>query len=193
MRCHTVLPALCPVHGSPTNRQTCTGCNAGYMRVYMRRARRRHPVRALLCRAKQRARDNGINYSLSPQDICLPINCPVLGNPLVVGGPRSDWSPSLDRIAPEFGYAPGNVRVISDRANRLKGGRSLAQIMVLSRIGRPANRADYSAIARYMEREALLIEVKRKAGEGGPGNPWSRIAAFLELKFRNFFDNASDR
>ena len=32
-----------------------------------------------------------------------------------------DNSPTLDRIVPELGYVPGNVAVISWKANRLKG------------------------------------------------------------------------
>jgi hypothetical protein len=31
-----------------------------------------------------------------------------------------DTSPSLDKINPELGYVPGNVAIISYRANRIK-------------------------------------------------------------------------
>jgi hypothetical protein len=36
------------------------------------------------------------------------------------GQTRRDNQPSLDRVIPALGYVPGNVRVISFRANRLK-------------------------------------------------------------------------
>lgn len=183
---HSVRPAVCPIHGRPTRRQTCQECNAAYMRGYMRTARRRRPTRALLDRAKQRAQAKAAPYSITAADICVPALCPVLGHPLVVGGPRSDASPSLDRVDPASGYEPDNVRVISDRANRMKGGRTLSQIRHLSRSGRPSQRSDYHLIAAYMEREALLLEVKRRARTQGAGNPWIRIGEFLEQKFRNF-------
>ena len=91
----------------------------------------KRPARAILDRARHRARKNGVSFALSGQDILVPKNCPVLGIPLVIGGPRSNASPSLDRINPHKGYTVGNVRVISDRANRLKGGRSLSEIKAL--------------------------------------------------------------
>lgn len=183
---HNVLPAICPAHGPPRHRRKCAGCNAAYMRGYQRTARRKHPVRALLERAKQRARTENTEFTISSQDICVPDRCPVLGIPLVIGGPRSDASPSLDRVEPAKGYAKGNVRVVSDRANRLKGGRTLAEIKSLAEDADPVRRQEYLAIAAYLEREALLIEVKRKAAEGGAGSPWSKVAAFLEERFRRY-------
>jgi hypothetical protein len=49
--------------------------------------------------------------------------CPVLGLPLnytVLTGRPEDNSPSIDRFDNDLGYVHGNVRVISNRANRLK-------------------------------------------------------------------------
>ena len=34
-------------------------------------------------------------------------------------GPSND-SPSIDRMKPDLGYVPGNVRIVSQKANRLK-------------------------------------------------------------------------
>lgn len=189
MKQHNVLPAICPVHGTPKQRQNCSACNAAYMRGYQRTARRTRPVRALLERAKQRARTQGVLFDLNGMDICVPDRCPVLGIRLVIGGPRSDASPSLDRVEPAKGYVKGNVRVISDRANRLKGGRTLGEIEGLSRTARPSQRDEYAAVAKYMEREALLVEVRRKA-MAEPEGPWPGIAAFLEKRFRQFIQPA---
>lgn len=177
---------VCPVHGKPTKRDTCAQCNAAYMRDYQRRVRKTRPARALLERARQRAHRQGIPYSLRREDISVPRRCPVLGLSLVVGGSRSDASPSLDRIEPGKGYTAGNVRVISDRANRLKSDQTLDEVRLMSRKGPPGRRAEYAALAAYMEREALLIEVKRKALMQGNDSPWSRIAEFLEEKFRHY-------
>jgi hypothetical protein len=49
--------------------------------------------------------------------------CPILGIPLDYSfgkGVRTENSPSIDQIIPGAGYIPGNVIVISWRANRIK-------------------------------------------------------------------------
>ena len=98
---------------------------------------------------------------------------------------KSEQAPSLDRIHPKRGYVPDNVRVISDRANRLKGDRSLNEIKRLAEQGPPEFRTDYQMIATYMERELLLDEVREKAKqEGRAGEEWAKIAFFLDRVFR---------
>jgi hypothetical protein len=104
----------------------------------------------------------------------------------VIGAKRSDASPSLDRVDPRKGYVPGNVRVISDRANRLKGDRSLSEIQALALAGPRARRAEHAAVADYIERERLLVEVKRRAAVVAADNPWPEIAGFLERKFQRY-------
>ncbi|WP_152524716.1 hypothetical protein [Novosphingobium lindaniclasticum] len=60
-------------------------------------------------------------FSLTYLDIVIPDHCPILGIKLERGTSYGlDTSPSLDRIVPKLGYVPGNVRVISNRANRIK-------------------------------------------------------------------------
>lgn len=56
-------------------------------------------------------------------DVIVPARCPVLGVELKVatGAPCGQFnSPSLDRMDNTLGYVPGNVAVISNRANKLK-------------------------------------------------------------------------
>jgi hypothetical protein len=75
--------------------------------------------------------------------------------------------------------------VVSDRANRLKGKRTLEELRQLSRSGPPELRTDYAMIATYVERELLLQEVRTKALQGGrAGEEWAKIAAFLDRVFR---------
>lgn len=180
-------PSVCPTHGEPTKRTACPKCNAAYMRGYLRKIRKTRPHKTILERARKRARRQGLPYTLRRQDIALPARCPVLGIPLRVGQSRSPASPSLDRIDPGQGYVPGNVRVISDHANKLKGNRRLADIRSMSLKGPLARRAKYQAVAAYMEREALLVEVRQKAAqEPRLDNPWQVIADFLEQRFRHF-------
>lgn len=79
--------------------------------------------------AKQRAKKYGIPFTITEQDIVVPERCPVLGLKLEVAvGQKQPNSPSLDKLIPELGYVPGNVRVISMRANRVKGDASLNEL-----------------------------------------------------------------
>jgi len=78
--------------------------------------------------AKNRARMNGRPFSIKVTDIAVPKCCPVFGTALdSVWGARKQNNadranaPSLDRIDPRKGYVPGNVIVLSYRANMLKG------------------------------------------------------------------------
>jgi hypothetical protein len=96
----------------------------------------------------------------------------------------------LDRIVPERGYVPGNVRVISDRANRLKGGRNLDHLRRLAEHGAAHVRDEYRMIVTYVEREQLLDEVRSKASQGGrAGEEWAKIATFLDRAFRKSLIN----
>jgi hypothetical protein len=62
-------------------------------------------------------------FEITETDINIPDICPVLGIKLESGfgtGSHTDFSPSLDKIIPSLGYIPGNVVVMSSRANRMK-------------------------------------------------------------------------
>lgn len=66
--------------------------------------------------ARDRAKKSGIPFTITMDDLYCPPACPVLYRPWG----RGDARPSLDRLVPRLGYVPGNVRVISLRANVLK-------------------------------------------------------------------------
>jgi hypothetical protein len=71
--------------------------------------------------ARLRAKKYGVPFTISVEDIIIPDFCPVFGYPLVPSERVAKAvSPSLDRLIPEFGYVPGNIRVISHRANTLR-------------------------------------------------------------------------
>ena len=79
--------------------------------------------------AKKRAKAKGIPFTIAAADISIPDTCPLLGIPLARSpGFRTAVSPSLDRIKPELGYVPGNVWVISYRANTLKNDASIDEL-----------------------------------------------------------------
>lgn len=78
--------------------------------------------------ARRRAAKRGLPFSLRFEDLVVPVRCSVLGIRLEKGTrKRHGNSPSLDRIVPSRGYVPGNVAVISLRANTLKNSGTAAE------------------------------------------------------------------
>jgi biotin operon repressor len=64
----------------------------------------------------------------------LPETCPALGvrlNYSQNGAPRDD-SPSIDRIDSSIGYEPGNVHILSLRANRIKSNGTSAELRAIA-------------------------------------------------------------
>lgn len=99
------------------------------------------PERPLYWHAKRRARVRGIEFTITLDDVVIPKRCPILG--IVLTSPKdrglgsrcrhSASSPSLDRIDNTKGYVPGNVWVISHRANTIKSDASLRELEQLVR------------------------------------------------------------
>lgn len=96
--------------------------NAKGRAVYHKIASER-PWQHSLVRCKQRAKKSGVECTIDVdylKSIWTDV-CPILGIPLIVAkGKLTDNSPSVDRIDPSKGYVPGNVVVISNRANVIK-------------------------------------------------------------------------
>ena len=94
--------------------------------------RYRDPIREMFKGACKRAKAKGLKCTITPSDIEIPDICPLLGIPLFsVKGSRcaTPNSPTLDRIINELGYIPGNVWVISHKANTCKGTLSADEIV----------------------------------------------------------------
>ena len=95
-------------------------------------ARWTDPSAYLLSRVKVRAKQKGIVCEIDVSDVQIPEFCPVLGIRLAWGKGQRGWrnmgSPSVDRIKPQLGYVKGNVRVISNRANHLKGNGTIEEL-----------------------------------------------------------------
>lgn len=107
---------------NPEYRQHRKSLNRDYIKA--------DPRRPLYYGARKRAKAKGLEFSLELEDIVVPELCPVLGIKLVAGeGTLVDSSPSLDRLVPELGYVPGNVAVISYKANRIKNNGSREDVM----------------------------------------------------------------
>ena len=87
-------------------------------------------------RAKKRAKEDGTFFNLSVFDIPdIPEYCPIFGIKLQANnkaGPL-DTSPSVDRIVPELGYTKNNIRIISNRANRLRNDATEKELKLLAK------------------------------------------------------------
>lgn len=87
----------------------------------------------MVSNAKQRAKEQGVPFDITRDDIAIPDVCPVLG--ITLHRVRATYrtraaAPSIDRIRPELGYVRGNIRVISHRANLLRN-RATAEELTL--------------------------------------------------------------
>ena len=95
----------------------------------------KNPEKIMCKGAKYRAIKKNIHFSITYKDIHIPKICPILGIPLKLnkGGRPGffDDSPSLDRVIPEKGYVPENIRVISNRANRLKSNATAKEMRLI--------------------------------------------------------------
>lgn len=101
---------------------TCRKCTRERARNRNRANKDFNRPRVILASAKRRARLKNIPFTLVISDIRdrIPDICPVLGISLNYDVHQGDASPSLDRFVPSQGYTKENVRIISNRANRIK-------------------------------------------------------------------------
>jgi hypothetical protein len=95
----------------------------------------------MLKSAQIRAKQEGILCTITIDDIVIPEYCPKLGTALHPSSRRSrDETPSWYKIDPDQGYVPGNVQVISNKANTMKSN---------------ANRKELKAFADWVYREVI--------------------------------------
>lgn len=95
---------------------------------------RKHYVTRMVERAKKRAKEKGLDFDITVEDIAIPEVCPVLGIPLIIADKdcMSPNSPSLDKIHNELGYVKGNIIVVSLRANIIKGDATIEELRKVS-------------------------------------------------------------
>jgi hypothetical protein len=110
----------------------CNNCVRRHSRNYKRRTNV-DPAARLWRTARDRARVNGTEFAITLEDVraVFPADwvCPVLGTTMRHGkGVAGDNSPTLDRLNPTWGYIPGNIAVMSYRANRAKGSLSAEEL-----------------------------------------------------------------
>lgn len=95
----------------------------------------KNPKKYLLSRARGRAKIEGIPFAITDADFEMPEYCPIFKHlklEFSTGrGTRPDNIPTLDKIISALGYVPGNVAVISMRANRLKSDATAQELQTI--------------------------------------------------------------
>jgi len=112
-------------------RGSCKICATFRDKENIRRRRKENPARFLHTQLKHRAKVRGQLFTIKITDLLpLPEYCPVLGIPINYGHLKlgRDHRPSIDRRDNSKGYVPGNVAVMSWRANRTKNDASLDEL-----------------------------------------------------------------
>ena len=98
--------------------------NPEYQKQWTKNCPESQLLRSARCRAKQK----GLECTITQKDIIIPHLCPVFKEPLQRITP---YAPSIDRIDNSKGYTPDNIAVMSRRANRLKGEGTLTEHQML--------------------------------------------------------------
>ena len=115
-----------------------SGCKSGYDTSACKQCKKsssdwkKVPLeKRIFNRAKHRAKKRGIPFEIELEDIIIPEVCPVFLKPFIYG--HIDWTYSLDRINPRYGYIKGNIAVISNKANRIKNDATLDELKEVCR------------------------------------------------------------
>lgn len=125
-------------HGTPSGYVywvcRCDRCRAGYSDYRFNHYRTGLGIqRAMLHGARQRAKALDVACTIEVADVVVPEVCPVLGISLVRGdGKQQASSPSLDRIDSTKGYVPGNVQVLSYKANAMKSDATPEELLMFA-------------------------------------------------------------
>lgn len=105
------------------------------MRGYQKNWERNNPRNAMIVKGRSTAKARGIEFTLTEHDLHWPDYCPVLGIKLDYsterGGRRANC-PSFDRWDTTKTYVPGNVFVISWRANWLKSDATADELVAVA-------------------------------------------------------------
>lgn len=89
----------------------------------------------LFLKSKRRAREDGIEFNISIEDIVIPEYCPLLNIKLTneLGYGQLKTNSSIDRIDSTKGYVKGNIQVISRQANTMKSNATREELIIFSK------------------------------------------------------------
>ncbi len=93
-----------------------------------------HWENSMFCAARANAKKMGREFSITVEDIVIPTHCPYLGVELTRKFRREDriYNPSIDRIDSSKGYVKGNIRIISNKANRMKSNLTEEELLTIA-------------------------------------------------------------
>ena len=97
---------------------------------------KQNPKKKLLWAARRRAKDKGLDFNITEEDIIIPEYCPYLGIKLEHNARRGTDRAnvlSLDRVNPKLGYVKGNIEVISHKANTMKNNATVSELISFSK------------------------------------------------------------
>lgn len=93
------------------------------------------PEKAIIYSSKFRAKKNNIEFTITADDIYIPLLCPILGIPIlkecIEGGKTGPTpnSPSIDRINNTKGYIQGNIHIVSNKGNTMKSSATREELI----------------------------------------------------------------
>jgi len=87
----------------------------------------------ILKRVKERVRTQNLPFNLELSDIIIPKYCPIFNIPLFTSDKVGPNTPSIDRVLNNLGYVKGNIRIISMKANSMKGAMTIDECETLLR------------------------------------------------------------
>ena len=121
-----------PAHYKRTKQHFCSrSCQWIWKRLHWISWSKKYKI---WCDVKKRATKKWTEFTLEPEDIPeIPKYCPVLWIEIIVSKVKwpIDSSPSLDRINPKYWYIKWNIRIISNRANRIKSDATIEEIKLI--------------------------------------------------------------
>lgn len=116
-----------------TSTQVCVQCGKEIHQLTDRnKYRYKDTFKRQFSAVRQKAKRNNIPFTIKYEELELPEFCPVLGLKLNYRWRELDTTDytkaSIDKLIPALGYVPGNVFVISWRANRLKNNMTIDEL-----------------------------------------------------------------
>jgi hypothetical protein len=94
------------------------------------------PQKRLIWASKKRAKEKGLEFSITEEDIIIPEICPYLQTPFTYNARRGTdrrTVMTLDRIDTTKGYIKGNVEVISHLANTMKSNATEEELILFAK------------------------------------------------------------
>lgn len=119
----------------------CQECDREYKKQrYESMSTKQYKIDCMYTAAKKRAKNKGLEFTITREDIVIPEVCPCLGVPIHLKpytregkATCNPYSPSLDRIDNDKGYTPDNVWVVSHFANVIMSSATPKQLMLIAK------------------------------------------------------------